>query len=94
MALIRSPKSNVNKIRLVINNLRNNQIKTIIDNVNEIINSRVKYQENIKKIMSEGEIDPKNKKKKKKIKAEDYHQYLIEKGILVYDDEIPDNDDN
>ncbi|MBQ9124581.1 MAG: hypothetical protein IJY14_02705 [Acholeplasmatales bacterium] len=94
VALIRSPKSNVNKIRLVINNLRNNQIKTIIDNVNEIINSRVKYQENIKKIMSEGEIDPKNKKKKKKIKAEDYHQYLIEKGILVYDDEIPDNDDN
>ena len=44
--------------------------------------------------MSEGEIDPKNKKKKKKNNAEDYHQYLIEKGILVYDDEIPDNDDN
>lgn len=93
VALIHSPKSNSAKIKLVINNLRNNQIKAIIDNVNEIINSRTKYQENIKKIMSEGEKDPKNKKKKK-IKAEDYHQYLIEKGIIVYDEELPDKEDD
>ena len=94
VALIHSPKSDSSKIKRVINNLRNNQIKTIIDNVNEIINSRIKYQENIKKIMSSGEVSSKDKKKKKKIKIEDYHQYLIEKGILVYDDEIPDDEDN
>ncbi len=91
-ALIHSPNSSRTSAKVVINNLRNVQIKSIIDNVNEIINSRIKYEENIKKIMSKE--DSKNPlKKKKKITDDEYRQYLIDKGILVYDEEILDDGD-
>ena len=93
VALINSPNAKETKSSVVLNNLKNKQIKNIIDNVNEIINSRIKYDENVKKIMSQGDAKT-GKKKKHKMTYDEYHQYLIDKGILIIEDEVPDEDDD